>query len=61
MTVPSPSRDDLFEAPADDDPNCDIDREFWAAYLRDVHGFDSDVIEERPDPWLWNRAQEVAR
>ena len=63
-TVPEPHVDEIFGAAADEplpDGFDEADRDFWVAYLRDMHGFDESDIATRPNRWVWNRAQEVLR
>lgn len=57
MTVPNPTIDKLFDDAVDEQPD-EIDREFWVGYLRDVSGFDADLLAEKPNQWVWSRGQE---
>lgn len=36
-----------------------FDREFWSHYLRDLCGFDPNVLDDHDDAWIWARAREV--
>lgn len=55
--VPPPVVDE-FEGVDHSEVECDIDRSFWLPYLRDLHHIDPEVLEEKPDSWIYARAKE---
>ena len=57
--IPTPIRDELFDDPVDEPAPESFDRDFWTSYLRDLHGFDADVLADKPDSWVWSRGLEV--
>ncbi|WP_435098208.1 hypothetical protein [Halorubrum sp. N11] len=61
MTVPTPPthQDEFADSTAESDVPASFDREFWTHYLRDLCGFDADILDEKGDAWVWARAQEV--
>lgn len=59
MTVPEPDVDTMFDDPIDEPaPDC-FDREWWVAYLRDLHDYDPEILSEKSDSWVWSRGLEV--
>jgi len=55
--IEPPVADELFDEEVDV-VDGDYDREFWAAYARDMLDIDPDVIETKPTGWLVGRCSE---